>query len=82
MLHPQWSHVCPEICFIYSLIRPSPRLWQADEQVCPLALHHAGAQPRGLRAAQKHGEKSNAPSILPFCFGLEDSVNLWSQKLL
>lgn len=28
------------------------------------------------------GEGCVRPSILPFCFGLEDSVNVWSQKLL
>lgn len=96
MLHPRWSHIfMPPNLFYLQSDQTTPRLprgrWMSRCAPWPFIPHGdslgvCGWTPVGeiyYGAAQKHGEKSDVmPSVFPFCFGLEDSVNLWSQELL
>ena len=64
-----------------SLTKPPPKWWLAEKQVCPrpFLVGHSQGSSGGMEA--QGGGFCLGPCGWPFCFGLGDSVNAWSQEL-
>lgn len=66
---------------LLSLTKPPPKWWLAEKQVCPrpFLVGHSQGSSGGMEA--QGGGFCLGPCGWPFCFGLGDSVNAWSQEL-
>ena len=66
---------------LLSLTKPPPKWRLAEKQVCPrpFLVGHSQGSSGGMEA--QGGGFCLGPCGWPFCFGLGDSVNAWSQEL-